>query len=58
MVRNYLKWVSYKQKKELMIDLKTIYESSSEKIAKKSLDDSATKWESQYPMIDKSWRSG
>lgn len=41
-----------------MIDLKTIYESSSEKIAKKSLDDSATKWESQYPMIDKSWRSG
>lgn len=57
MVRNSLKWVSYKQKKEWMIDLKAIYKSPSEEIAKKSLDDFSTKWDSQYPMISKSWRN-
>ncbi|EKS00291.1 transposase, mutator-like family protein [Leptospira mayottensis 200901122] len=57
MVRNSLKWVSYKQKKELMIDLKAIYKSPSAEIAKKSLDDFSTKWDSQYPMISKSWRN-
>nr|EMN19641.1 transposase, mutator-like family protein [Leptospira santarosai serovar Arenal str. MAVJ 401] len=57
MVRNSLKWVSYKQKKELVIDLKAIYKSPSAEIAKKALDDFATKWDSQYPMISKSWRS-
>ncbi len=57
MVRNSLQWVSYKQKKELMIDLKTNYKSPSEEIAKKSLDDFSTKWDSQYPMLSKSWRN-
>ncbi|EQA64037.1 transposase, mutator-like family protein [Leptospira alexanderi serovar Manhao 3 str. L 60] len=57
MVRNSLKWVSYKQRKELVVDLKAIYKSPSEEIAKKSLDDFSTKWDSQYPMISKSWRS-
>ncbi|EKO78318.1 IS1356, transposase [Leptospira sp. Fiocruz LV3954] len=57
MVRNSLKLVSYKQKKELVIDLKAIYKSPSEEIAKKALDDFATKWDSQYPMISKSWRN-
>ncbi|EKO59151.1 transposase, mutator family [Leptospira kirschneri str. H2] len=57
MVRNSLKWVSYKQKKELVIDLKAIYKSPSEEIAKKSLDDFSAKWDSQYPMISKSWRN-
>ncbi|OLY59902.1 IS256 family transposase [Leptospira santarosai serovar Guaricura] len=57
MVRNALKWVSYKQRKELVIDLKAIYKSPSAEIAKKSLDDFSTKWDSQYPMNSKSWRS-
>ncbi|TGM98022.1 transposase, partial [Leptospira mayottensis] len=29
----------------------------SAEIAKKSLDDFSTKWDSQYPMISKSWRN-
>ncbi|EMF80286.1 transposase, mutator-like family protein [Leptospira weilii serovar Topaz str. LT2116] len=32
MVRNSLKWVSYKQRKELALDLKAIYQSPSEDI--------------------------
>ncbi|EMF82619.1 transposase, mutator family [Leptospira weilii serovar Topaz str. LT2116] len=57
MVRNSLKWVSYKQRKELALDLKAIYQSPSEEMAKKCLDDFSAKWDSQYPMISKSWRN-
>ncbi|EMF81241.1 transposase, mutator family [Leptospira weilii serovar Topaz str. LT2116] len=57
MVRNSLKWVSYKQRKELALDLKAIYQSPSEEMAKKCLDDFEAKWDSQYPMISKSWRN-
>ncbi|MDO6394889.1 hypothetical protein [Leptospira santarosai] len=46
MVRNSLKWVSYKQKKELVIDLKVIYKSPLAEIAKKSVNDFSIKWES------------
>ncbi|EMF79563.1 transposase, mutator-like family protein, partial [Leptospira weilii serovar Topaz str. LT2116] len=49
--------VSYKQRKELALDLKAIYQSPSEEMAKKCLDDFEAKWDSQYPMISKSWRN-
>ncbi|EKR98451.1 hypothetical protein LEP1GSC125_1775 [Leptospira mayottensis 200901122] len=38
-----MKWISYKQKKELTIDLNAIYKSPSEEIAKKNLDDFSAK---------------
>ncbi|EMF80449.1 transposase, mutator-like family protein [Leptospira weilii serovar Topaz str. LT2116] len=57
MVRNSLKWVSYKQRKELALDLKAIYTSPSAEMAKKVLDDFSAKWDCQYPMNSKSWRS-
>ena len=56
MVRNSTKYVSYKHRKELCKDLKTIYQSRTEKEALNNLDLFAEKWDSKYPMISKSWK--
>lgn len=56
-IRNSLKYVSYKDKKEVANDLKTIYGDKviDEDTALKSLDAFANKWDSKYPQIAKSW---
>ena len=56
MVRNSLKYVSYKDYKKLTADLKSIYQAVSEQEAKVALDDFADKWDDKYPNISKSWR--
>jgi putative transposase len=57
MVRNSLKYVSWKDRKELVADLKRIYQSATEDQAVTALDAFAQKWDKQYPTISKSWRS-
>jgi transposase-like protein len=57
MVRNSLKYVSYKVRKELAKDLKMIYQSVNAEMAEKNLNDFAQKWDNKYPMISKSWKS-
>jgi putative transposase len=57
MVRNSLKYVSYKVRKELAKDLKLIYQSVNSEMAEKHLNDFAGKWDNKYPMISKSWKS-
>ena len=57
MVRNSLKYVSWKDRKELVADLKPIYHSASEEEAMMSLNSFAAKWDKKYPAISKSWRS-
>jgi len=57
MVRNALRYVPAKDMKAVAKDLKTIYNSSTVKIAEQALDEFATKWSSKYPNIEKSWRS-
>jgi len=54
-VRNSLKYVSYKHRKEVAKDLKKIYQSISEEEAKMELEAFAEKWDPQYPSISKSW---
>jgi len=54
-VRNSLKYVSYKHRKEAASDLKKIYKSITEEEAKMELDRFAEKWDSQYPSISKGW---
>ena len=56
MVRNSLKYVSYKDYKKITADLKSIYQAVSEQEAKVALDDFADKWDDKYPNISKSWR--
>jgi len=57
LIRNSLHWVSWKQRKEVAADLRAIYTATTEAEAAISLDRFATKWDSQYPQIAKSWRA-
>lgn len=56
-IRNSTKFVSYKDIKELMVDLKKIYRAVSEDIALHELENFAAKWDKKYPKISKSWQS-
>lgn len=55
MVRNSLRFVSYKDRKMVVADLKDIYQALTEEEALSALKAFETKWESRYPMIAKSW---
>lgn len=54
-IRNTTKFVSYKEIKELMADLKKVYAAATEDIALMELDSFAEKWNNKYPNISKSW---
>lgn len=55
MVRNSLRFVSWKDYKAVATDLKAIYRSSTEDEARLELEHFAEKWDEQYPNISKSW---
>jgi len=57
MVRNSVKYVSFKDRKEITGDLKEIYLAPSADAAEASLDRFAEKWDKKYPAISKSWRN-
>ena len=54
-IRNTLKYVGEKNKKEFASDLKTIYHAPSEKAALEQLERVTAKWEGDYPNAMKSW---
>lgn len=54
-LRNSSKYVSYKDLKELMADLKRVYAAVDEQSAHDALDEFAAKWDKKYPKISKSW---
>ena len=54
-VRNTLKYVSYKDKKEFASDLKSIYLAVTEAQALENLDKVSEKWEEKYPNSISSW---
>ena len=54
-LRNSSKYVSYKDLKALMADLKKVYTAVDEKTAMNALDEFAEIWDSKYPKISKSW---
>lgn len=57
MVRNSLKYVSSKHRKEVAADLKLIYSAATEAEAQVYLDLVAEKWDRLYPTISKLWRT-
>lgn len=57
MVRNSLKFVSWKDYRALTTDLKKIYQSATEQEALLELDRFAQTWDEKYPQISKSWRT-
>lgn len=56
-IRNSTKYVSYKDIKELMKDLKTVYKAHTEELARTNLDIFEDKWGKKYPMCVSSWRN-
>ena len=56
-IRNSTKYVSYKDIKALMADLKKVYAAVDEETALYELDNFAEKWDSKYPKISISWRN-
>lgn len=54
-VRNTLKYVADKDKKEFATDLKKIYHAASEETGLARLDEVCTKWDDRYPNAMKSW---
>lgn len=54
-IRNSLKYVSYKDRKELAQNLKPIYTASTEEEAISALEGFGQKWDHKYPQISKSW---
>ena len=56
MVRNSVKYVSYKDLKAVTTDLKKVYTAVSEEKALLELEEFSTKWDSKYPVIADMWR--
>ena len=56
-LRNSGKYVSYKDLKALMADLKQVYAAVDETAAEEALDRFAERWDRKYPKISISWRA-
>jgi len=56
MVRNSLKYVSWKQRKEVATDLKTIYQASTAEQAEMHLTEFEAKWDKSHLAISQCWR--
>jgi transposase-like protein len=54
-VRNTLKYVGDRNKRDFAADLKSIYHAPDEEAARNNLRDVTKKWEDQYPNAMKSW---
>ena len=57
MVRNSLKYVSWKDYKAVTSGLKAVYQAPTEEAALMELDAFADAWDDKYPQISKSWRA-
>ena len=55
MIRNSLRFVNWKDRKQLCSDLKDIYTAVNEQQARDALDEFAAKWDDKYPAVSKSW---
>lgn len=55
-LRNSSKYVSYKDIKALMADLKAVYAAPDEDSAIVALEDFSAKWDKKYPKISQSWQ--
>jgi putative transposase len=57
MIRNSVRFVSYKDRKEVVRDLKPVYAASNREEAEAALTRFEEKWTRRYPMIGTSWRA-
>jgi len=57
MVRNSLKFVSWKDRKSVATDLKAVYQSATEEQAQMRRADFGRTWDTKQPTISKSWKA-
>jgi putative transposase len=57
MVRNSLRYVSWKDRKAVARDLRKVYRAPTVEAAAQALDEFEEAWDKQYPMAAKSWRT-
>lgn len=56
-IRNSIRYVSYKDVRKVLADLKPVYTAVSEPLALESLESFETIWGNKYPLIVSSWRA-
>ncbi len=56
-IRNSLRYVAYKHKKEFMKDLKRVYKAPTKEVAEEELIHLRDKWYKQYTIVIKSWEN-
>lgn len=56
-IRNSLKYVSYKEQKQLMIDLKKVYQALTLDEAEFAFQEFKHKWGKKHPIIIRSWEN-
>jgi putative transposase len=54
-IRNSIKYIASKDKKEFMRDLKSVYKASTEELALAQLDNLKDKWQDKYAIVLDSW---
>ncbi len=57
MVRHSLRFVSWKKRKSVATDLRTIYTAATAEAAEQALESFEKKWQARFPSIARSWRS-
>ena len=57
MIRNSLKFVSWKERKKVAAELKNIYNAQTAQIAKIALDEFRKKYDERFPAIGRSWQN-
>ncbi|MDR1489601.1 MAG: IS256 family transposase [Desulfovibrio sp.] len=57
LLRNSLKYVSWKERKEVAADLREVYTATTVELAESALARVEEKWDSRYPLVAKPWRS-
>jgi transposase-like protein len=55
-IRNSLKYVSTKDQKEFMEDLKPVYKAATKDLAEVNLETLVIKWSKKYPVVTSSWQ--
>jgi putative transposase len=56
-IRNSLKYVSYKEQKELMADLKRVYQALTIEEAEMAFEEFKYKWGKKHPIVIRSWEN-
>ncbi len=57
LIRNSVRFVSYKDRRDVVRDLKPIYNAACREDAEKALEDFEEKWDTRYSMIGAAWRA-